>query len=136
MCTVSAQLKLCTCSGKEIDWDKPHWILYRKHSPTTWSIGEIVHQFMEDPELTIRNTERLKIRLNEADVFDFQADPESGDRLYLFFQRGGINRPEVSYVFEYDEPIWVESHFGPFEAENEFKELRSGFIRDAIESGE
>jgi len=136
MCTVSSQLKLCTCSGKEIDRNKPYWILYRKRKTVKWIMGQVFLRLPQDLEMMQQDSNRIEKQLNESNVFDFDPNLEEGDRLFLFFQRGRMDFEDIDFLFAYNSSVWKPSHFAPFESQKEFKELKKGFIRDALDSGE
>lgn len=103
MCDLNGPFILCTCGG-EIDKTKPHWILHRflQSKDEISVMGQFIgpnlyHQII---------IKKLKRRINNKNIFDFEYEPQNGDYLELYVENNLEEEKEPDYRFEFLRNKW------------------------------
>jgi hypothetical protein len=128
MCKSIKYFKLCTC-GEMKRKPSNYWVLYRGEKEVMNSVmGSIVEPDFESPKMLalqeqIVLTEKL---LNATQLFDFEYQPKSGDKLALHMRRF-----EYEFWFQYKDDKWKEEgSIIPFDhPKHTFKKYRTGKVK-------
>ena len=133
MCQVSNKLKLCTCSATSPDKLKNYWVFHRFIKEKDYQVmGSMVGPYTVDAVTEKHNKETLLKRVNEADAFDINLNPQPKDRLQLNFITSPDRWDCLTYGFEFIEGKWIEYDYHPFEWEEHHTDESFGKIKDAV----
>lgn len=138
MCTVSDQLKLCTCKTEDIEQLKQYWILYKHQKSKMVMIGEPL--LPQGSEISEENDEYNKATLskllNERNCFDINLTIHNGDILELNFSCPSKTQPEqtvhLTYEFVYKKSKWITHESDPFNTNKVQK--HQGKIKNAFDN--
>lgn len=135
MCTISHQLKLCTCKNVLVKEPNNYWILYRQRDTNMEIMGTILQpeDGYENNELKLMNTHTILTALNNGTCFDFPIHIKESNILNLHFTVPATNQhAEQSFIHEfvYTNGKWISTSFTPFNAAKHTK--RKGKINHAF----
>lgn len=85
-----------------------------------------------DAALNQLNRNTLLKRLNEADAFDVDLQPQPGDRLLLSVRVGKQNDETVKYGFEYSQGKWQHTDYFCFDWEQEHEVAVTGKLKNPL----
>lgn len=135
MCTVSDQLKLCTCKPDEVEKLKHYWVLRRPNNGKNILIGEIIFP-KQIGECTDRiNKNKIQNQLNTGSCFDVDLLNQENDILELYFtlDTNAVKPKKILYIggylaysFKFKKGKWINDNYDPFEVNAE--EIQSGKI--------
>ena len=123
MCTISNNLKLCTCKTTEVETLKHYWILYRPHFTGMEVLGSISAPADISMETELYNQETLNTLLNAGNCFDVDMKVRERDVLQLYFSCQGSY---LTYAFTFRKNKWQSTVYDPFA--NDLAEKLSGKI--------
>jgi hypothetical protein len=133
MCTVSSELKLCSC--KINDWDKVkhYWTLHRFIAGRNVElVGEVVLSYSHktiDHELNERN---ILQALNSGNRFDFEPDLKNKDLLHMAFKFDENDWQHCNYGFEFKNGKWRKAGYDALMWMRHHEETEIGKIKDAL----
>lgn len=131
MCRVSNKIKLCSCATDNVETLKHYWIFHKYDQNRHYDIlGELMEPYSTDPEIELYNRELLLQRINEPDAFDVHLKPTNNDRLEICVS-AGYHR--LTYGFVYQDGIWAEKEYDPFEWMWQHTQKEIGKVKNAIE---
>lgn len=103
MCEISDQIKLCTCTDKNIEELDDYWILFRLKKPndyTTIIIGMLPPVFGTNKKIEKINIEQLLELLNSNNIFDKPIPLIKDDILYIhLLNPNGYSSIEYQFKF-------------------------------------
>lgn len=130
MCTLSNQIKLCSCKVSSPDKLKHYWVLYRRNKDKNEIVvgqlllpGEAVALHYESNYQTLEN------RLQALDVFDLQLDFKTGDVLEIVINNHDYANRAI-YGFEYTKKQWIRFEIDTFDLMGRYDEVRFGKIKN------
>ncbi|MBS1745435.1 MAG: hypothetical protein JST21_04625 [Bacteroidetes bacterium] len=135
MCTVSDNLKLCTCKVKNVKQLKDYWILKRPTEKTLWVEGIILIPKGIDKKSDKLNQAIILKQLNNGNCFDIEIQHNENDILELHFsykfepennQPLFFNSDYLVYAFKFEKGKWKIDEYDPFEMD--FYEVHKGKI--------
>jgi hypothetical protein len=85
MCTVSDQLKLCSCKTEKVENLKHYWILKRHNGENYCIIGEPILPADIGDDADKVNSRILQKQLNSGNCFDIELQHQENDILELHF---------------------------------------------------
>jgi hypothetical protein len=134
MCLISSDLKLCTCSTKNVERLKHYWILYRYEGQKLIDfIGLCLPPVSLSDKNFFINEMVLTKRLNEKDVFDKPMKFMENDCLEIVFNNNAEFGESLIYNFKYVGDKWEYRDVSPFEL-NEYISIKEGKLKIVFKS--
>ncbi len=118
MCEISENVRLCTCSEKDLKTAKNTWALSR--AKTVPDLGEevIVGLYLpsrlSDSETEKINVDRLAKTLNAGNCFDVPIMLHDGDEITFYFEQAEKSEAQIIYCFIYNNAHWENVPYYPF----------------------
>ena len=137
MCTISDNLKLCSCKSQNVTQLKNFWILKRTSRKTQYIVGEVILPANISETVEKNNQNTLLNKLNIGNCFDIELQHKENDILELHFTYEKdtenqltvqCNNTSLVYAFKYKKGKWKKDDYNPFE--KDFKEIQKGKIVD------
>lgn len=112
MCTVSNNLKLCSCAIADFDEIKYYWELHRfKKGKDEMVVGEVMMPCFNEKVDHRLNGKTILEALNRGDAFDFEPDFRNKDLLHLAFKFDDNDWQHCNYGFEYKNGKWEVAEY-------------------------
>jgi|SRR5690606_29102760 len=108
MCEISDQIKLCTCTEKNIEELDDYWILYRLKEPNNYTkivIGMSISSFYSDKLTKETNIELMLKLLNSNRIFDKPIPIINDDVLYIHLLHNN-GYTSIEYQFKFTGKAW------------------------------
>lgn len=132
MCTVSNNIKFCTCAANSPEKLRHYWILHRFNKDKNERIIGEPH-FPDDmfvPDYAT-NRETLRKRLNQPDAFDFETAFKPKDTLEVTINHDGH---PATYCFVFAKDQWRDTEYDAFGLMNHYAELQFGKLKHPIKN--
>ena len=123
MCTVSDQLKLCSCKTKNVEALKHSWVLKRPNGGQDCIIGEAILPANIGEEVDKINIRTIRKMLNSGNCFDIELQHQENDILVLYFTFYAdpdkyfmlpCHGNYLAYAFVFKNNKWRKTDFDPF----------------------
>jgi hypothetical protein len=123
MCSISHEIKFCTCTPNKKNLNN-YWVLFRyKPEKNEYMMGEpMMPTELRDPEFYM-NSAILCSRLNEPEAFDKPISFKEKDKLLVVID---ANENDYEYTFEFLNGKWENAEEDPFDLINQFKKIQKG----------
>lgn len=95
MCTISDNIKFCSCSGANVD-DSNYWTIYRRKEGCL-KVGQTIYH-PNTLHLQAEELGKLLNKLNEEELFDFEYEPKENDKLEINLKQAE-QTAQHSFVF-------------------------------------
>jgi len=108
MCEISDQIKLCTCTEKNIEELDDYWILYRLQDPGDYITvvdGILIPEFSTNKKTEKINIEQLLKLLNSNSIFD-KPIPLFKDDILSIRLLNPNNFTSIEYQFKFTGKAW------------------------------
>ena len=139
MCTISDQLKLCTCKTKNVKQLMHYWVLKRqtKTDIITSMVGEIMLPLDIGEAADKFNKKTIVNLLNQTNCFDTEITHQDDDMLELHFTiKTYSNNPHMFqsqggylvYTFKFKKGKWFKEQYDPFQ--DNYTEIEKGKIQN------
>jgi hypothetical protein len=120
MCTVSDQLKLCSCKTKDVKSLKHYWRLRREKEENEFRVcimGSIIPPANIGEKAHEMNENTILKQLNQNNCFDVELQHQENDILELHFTCQASNDEYgnyLAYCFRFENKQWIVSDYDPF----------------------
>ncbi|ALM08844.1 hypothetical protein SB49_14340 [Sediminicola sp. YIK13] len=130
MCKLSNEIKLCSCSKKEVRPDN-RWILKANSISEFQMVGEFIAPEDQEDQTEKWNYKLLLKKLNSKNLFDFEYVPENGDELEIRIRKDDKGSEDLIFVF-YFMGRWTEEM--PLRQLKQTKIKHQGIIENALKT--
>lgn len=108
MCEISDQIKLCTCTNRNIEELDDYWVLYRLQDPGDYITvvdGILIPEFSTNKKTEKINIEQLLKLLNSNSIFD-KPIPLFKDDILSIRLLNPNNFTSIEYQFKFTGKAW------------------------------
>jgi hypothetical protein len=137
MCTVSSELKFCSCKITDFDNLKYYWVLHRfVEGKDVMVLGEVMINYFED-KIDHKLNEKIILKaLNAKNIFDFEPVLNDKDLLHLAFKFGDDFTEHHNYGFEFKNGKWRKTEYDGLMWMWHHEEFKQGKIENVIKINE
>ena len=113
MCTVSNEIKLCSCKIDDFEKVKYYWTLHRFiDGKNEEVVGEVVLPYYSQKNIDHKlNKKNILLALNSGNRFDFEPNLQNKDLLHLAFRFDEANFQHHNYGFEFKNGKWRKAEY-------------------------
>lgn len=133
MCTVSSELKLCSCKIEDFDNVKYYWVLHRfVEGKDLMVLGEVMLNY-PDENIDHKLNEKVILKaLNAKNIFDFEPILNNKDLLHLAFKFTEDDWQHHNYGFEFKNGKWCKAEYDGLTWMQQHEEFKQGKIENAL----